>query len=187
MKKTLLIAVFLGISLVAFTQTPSQNDEVTNLKKQISSLKQTNAKLEMNLKELRQISKSLQDSINKNLKEYDLKLNCVADSLKANTRLLHATKSHANLLDHSLKTRKAVFYIVFVLAIILLIALYLLSNKKIKSMWEKNDVKLFNLKDAIEVDASKTKSDFQAQISLVKAELTSAREELERKIKEAKK
>ena len=187
MKRTLLIAILVGASLLTYAQSQGSTDEITGLKKQVSSLKQTNAKLEQNVKELKKTSKDMQDNLDARLKEYDQKMNVMGDSLKAKEATIVRMDNREAQLFHSLNLRKTVAYIIFVVVLILIIVAYFLLTKKFKTANEKNEVKLYNVKDALEVDANKTKSELQSQIASVKAEINLAKDELEKKIKEAKK
>ena len=187
MKRTLLIAILVGASLLTYAQSQGSTDEITGLKKQVSTLKQTNAKLEQNIKELKKTSKDIKDNLDVRLKEYDQKIGVISDSLKAKDSTIAKMDSREAKLFHSLNLRKTAFYIIFVVVLILLIVTYFLLMKKFKTIDEKNEVRIFNLKDALDVEANKTKSDVQSQIALVKAEIVFAKEDLEKKIKEAKK
>jgi len=187
MKRTLLIAILVGASLLTYAQSKGSTDEITGLKKQVTSVKQANSKLEQSIKELKKSSKDMQDILDAKLKEYDQKIGVISDSLKAKDATIAKMDSREAQLFHSLNLRKTAFYIIFVVVLILLIVGYFLLMKKFKTIDEKNEVRIFNLKDALDVEANKTKSDVQSQIALLKAEITFAKEDLEKKIKEAKK
>jgi hypothetical protein len=187
MKRTLLIAILVGASLLTYAQSQGSTDEITGLKKQVSSLKQTNAKLEQNVKELKKSSKDMQDNLDVRLKEYDQKMNVMGDSLKAKEATIVRMDNREAQLFHSLNLRKIVAYIIFAVVLVLLIVVYFLLMKKFKTIDEKNEVRIFNLKDALDVEANKTKSDIHSQIALVKTEIAFTKEDLEKKIKEVKK
>lgn len=187
MKRVLLIAFLLGISLHSFPQKQSSTDEVSTLKTQVTTLKQTNSKLDQNVKELKKIIKNLQDSLAAALKEYDVKLNAMQDSIKANTAIIHSVKNHSGLIDHSLKTRKKTFYAAFGLFIIIIIFSYLLVRNMFKTYRENFEIRISNTKDSIEMTTHKTKDDLQSQIATIKVEIAAAKSELEKKIKEVKK
>ncbi|HEY4788785.1 MAG TPA: hypothetical protein VIH57_22190 [Bacteroidales bacterium] len=187
MKSTLLIAIIFCTCSFAHAQTQGQSDEVTTLKKQVVSLKQSNASLSQNVKELKKTVKILQDSLNTALKRSDQRLNTMEDTLKANVSIMKATKTHFGMIDHSLKTRKTAVYIGFVLAVILIVGFYLFVIRKFKTANEKDEARIFNVKDSLETEISKNQSDLQGQIASVKEEITAAKNDLETKIREVKK
>jgi lipopolysaccharide export LptBFGC system permease protein LptF len=187
MKRTLLIAILFGASTFAFAQNQSSTDEIAGLKKQVTFLKQTNSKLEQNIKELKKSSKEVQDKVDAKLKDFDQKLNVLSDSLKAKEVVISKADNRLNQVFHSLNLRKTVFYAIFVVAFILIVASFWLLIKRFKTINEKNEVRVFNVKETLEVEINKTKSDFQSHLTDLKVELTKAKENLEKQIKEAKK
>lgn len=187
MKKSLLIAILVGITCWANAQTTNANDEINTLKKQISSLKQTNAKLDQTVKELRKSSKDVENNVSVKLKEYDQKIGNLQDSLKAGKATLATIQNRESQLFHALNLRKTIAYIAFAVVAILLAALYFLLIGKLKTTTEKSEAKLYNIKDALEVEAAKTKSEFQTQLTSIKSEIATVRDDLEKKIKDLKK
>ena len=187
MRRTLLIAILCGASTFCFSQSPAQTDEMTSLKKQVTTLKQTNSKLDQSIKELKKNSKDMQANLDAKLMEYDKKISIMGDSLKAKEATIAKMDNRESQIFHSLQLRKTAFIVIFVIAIVLLIAIYLLITKNIKTAGKKTEAKIYNVKDALEADANKTKADFQSQIASIKAEIATTKDDLEKKIKDSKK
>lgn len=187
MKRTLLIAILLGASTFVFAQNQSSTDEIAGLKKQVSALKQTNSKLDQTIKELKKSSKEMQDNVDAKLKDFDQKLTIVSDSLKAKEAAIAKADNRLNQVFHSLGLRKTVFYVIFVVALVLIVVLVWLLSKQLKRVNEKNEVRVFNIKDTLEAEINKMKTDLQVQITDVKAEVARSKENLEKQIKEIKK
>jgi hypothetical protein len=187
MKKIVLIALFIGTYFLAPAQTAVQSDELSNLKKQVSSLKQKNLMLDQNLKELKKASKIVFDS----LKIYDSKLTALTDSFNAKKSVILTLKRDTNTALKSLSHRKSIFYtfffIVLICAIVVLVLAYLFITKQYKTVNEKIEMRVSSLKDGLESEINKTKNDLQAQIKSVNDELDKKGKELDQKIKELKK
>lgn len=187
MKRTLLIAIFIGAATVLWGQNQGSTDEIATLKKQVASLKQTNYKLEQNIKELKKLSKETQDNVNVKLKDFDQRVNVLSDSLKAKEIAIKKADSRLNQVFHSLGLRKTVFYVIFVIALVLIATSFWYITNRFKTNNEKNEARVFNIKDALEAEINKAKSDLQSQLAEVRTEIGKTKENLEKQLKEVQK
>ena len=173
MKKTITIALVLGLFAFTNAQNQSQDEELTNLKKQITNLKGKNIRLEKNALELKNSLNALSVKVD----ELNSKLTVLSDSVHSKTKIIHRLKGDTHLIFISLKHRKNLSIIAFIIGIVLVLGGLLFVIMKYRKDIKKHEDEITEIKKGIAEDINKARSDFQSQIN-------SAREGLEQKIKD---
>jgi hypothetical protein len=168
MKKFVIISLLLSAGILLFAQNTAQNEDLTNLQKQVSTLSNNNSKIEKQLKTFIKASKSIKDSLKMRLNDNDQKIKALNDSIISKELQIKMLSSETDK-NRSDLNKSNMIHIVFLLLILIIIAVvYFVIVRKV----EKNDVRLLNTKEGLEVELKKVKKDL---------------EEVEKKIEEIKK
>jgi hypothetical protein len=168
MKKFVIISLLLSAGILLFAQNTAQNEDLTNLQKQVSTLSNNNSKIEKQLKTFIKASKSIKDSLKMRLNDNDQKIKALNDSIISKELQIKMLSSETDK-NRSDLNKSNMIHIVFLLLILIIIAVvYFVIIRKV----EKNEVRLLNTKEGLEVELKKVKKDL---------------EEVEKKIEEIKK
>jgi septal ring factor EnvC (AmiA/AmiB activator) len=151
MKKFLIAFFILGSGITLVAQTASPNEEMTNLKNHVNSIKVSHAKLENRLNGFMKKSKCIQDSLQAQIKASDAKLMSLADSLSASKTELNALNVHVENLEHRLNHAIYFHVIIFILLLAIIAWAYLSLLKKNS----KGEIRLLNLKESLELEIKK--------------------------------
>jgi hypothetical protein len=179
MKKLIILAFLCSMSSALLAQNTNVNEELLTLKKQVLSLNTKNSRLEKNLKDIKISSQKIQDSLIARINENNLILSKLHKSLKARDYTIIRTKSRTELILHSLRTRKVVFYIIAPLLGFVLIGMYWQLSKNLKTESHRYESLVSNLAQTLDDEVIKTKKEFQS-------ELTDHKEAVEKKLAEIK-
>lgn len=186
MKKKLLITTFFVIScLLLFEPNQAQSNDMENLQKQITALKNSNCRLEAKLKQYTKSSTSLHESLQASLNDNNNKLKTLSDSLTAKglqVNVLKADSEKAKTDIHSIKVANTIQYILLILIIILLIVIYYLLLKKIDKIKEQYEHSLIKTKEGLESDLNKTSKELKTEISSVKEDVQGKINDLTKKL-----
>jgi septal ring factor EnvC (AmiA/AmiB activator) len=175
MKKSIFIAFVLAICFILPIQ--SQSDDITNLKKQITALKIQNLKLEKTINALKSNANTQSTNTNTRIEELETKLKANSDSLAYINKTLNNNRNATWVIFKSLKHRKHLFITGSLIGIVLLAGIIYYICKKYKADRKKQEASATKIKEAIEEELMKAKTDLLAQIS-------SAKDTLDRKINE---
>jgi hypothetical protein len=176
MKKLIIPIIFSSIYISLFAQNPVQTDDMTTLKKQVTTLNNSTAILESRLKTFMKTSKIIDDSLQIGLDENSIKLKIISDSLVSTETHVNILKTESEKIFIGLKSANILHYIIFILILLIVLVTYFLLSKKT----EKLNSHLQEIKENFDLELNKIKKDFTTEIS-------SAKEELEKKIKEKSK
>jgi hypothetical protein len=172
MKKLMIISVMFAACIILFAQNQPQNDELANLRKQVSTLNNSSAKIDRQVKTFIKTSKSIQDSLKMRLESNDQKIKALNDSVISKELQIKLLGTEVEKNSSDLK-KSSVVHIVFLLLILIIIAaVYFVITGKVNKEGEKNEVRHLNTKEWIDVELKKIKKDL---------------EEAEKKIEEMKK
>jgi hypothetical protein len=183
MKKLTIAIVFVATSLVSVVPNKAQSNDMDNLQKQVTILKNNNSRLEGRLKHFMKTSEGIKDSLQTGLNQMDTKLKVLSDSLATKEAQIKVLKIDAETSKgdiHSLAVSNTIQYIFFVLALILILAVYFMSVKKVAKVEEEIQERLTKATDEIGQKVSKTSD-------MLKSELVETKDELQRKISDVEK
>lgn len=164
MKKWIIFAYFFSMSSALLAQNNNTTEELSTLKKQVSSLNNKNSRFEKNLNNVKQSSQRVQDSLIASINEINLRLSALQKSLKARDHTILRTKARTVLIFHSLRTRKIAFYIIAPVIMLVLTLLYWQLSKGMKTELQKNESQVANLAQTLDDEVAKTKKEFQSQL-----------------------
>lgn len=176
MRKVLTTIILISTSLILIAQSATQTDDITNLQKQVSALNCKSAKVGANLKTFIKATKSVHDSIFTRLSENDLKVKSISDTLLVKDSLIMKLKAVSDKNKSDIKKNNIFHYIIFVLILILVFAIYLKFQNKFKIMNVHNEAQVLKTKEGLEAELDKTRK-----------YIADTKEELEKKIKDIKK
>ena len=175
MKRFMILSFLLSFSLIIQAQNSNVNDEISSLKKQTASLMSKNATLEQRITELKHFSKTSLDTLISQLKENNLQLMALKDSLTVKDKEIKALHSRSILFFHSLNLRKKMLYIFLPIGIIILVLLFWQLHRKIATVATNGEKMSMNVKTSLE-----------EEVQAVKNELANVKESLEKKIADHK-
>ena len=167
MKKLMITSVLLAACIMLFAQVPSQNDDLANLKKQVSGLSSNSLKIDRQLKTFIKTSKSIQDSLRMRLNDNDQKIKALNDSIIAKELQINLIKTDTEKNLSDLKKSNVIHIIFLLLILIIVAAVYFVIVKKIDKEVEKNEVRLLNTKEGIEVELKKVKKDLEEAVKKI--------------------
>lgn len=167
----MILSFLLSFSLIIQAQNSNVNDEISSLKKQTASLMSKNATLEQRITELKHFSKTSLDTLISQLKENNLQLMALKDSLTVKDKEIKALHSRSILFFHSLNLRKKMLYIFLPIGIIILVLLFWQLHRKIATVATNGEKMSMNVKTSLE-----------EEVQAVKNELANVKESLEKKI-----
>ena len=171
MKKIMIFTFLFSLSGLLSAQNYNANEEISNLKKQITSLNSENATLKMKLKNFELSSKIMQDSLISMEKNYNQKLLAIQDELTANKSNIDSISSRTSLMIHSLMKRKIAMSILSLLALILIVILYFILNNKIRVASQNNEKLSLNINKSLEEAIRNNQKEARMEISSVKEAL----------------
>jgi len=172
MKKLLYTLFFVSLSFALFAQAPS--NDIENLQKQITSLKNTNLRLEGRLKQLAKNAANVSDSLQARLKENDAQLKVLSDSLAAKVSQINTLKAEAEQSKtdiHSIAASNTIQYVFFLVALILILAVYFILAKKVDKAEEESKDRIMKTREDLELKVTKTGNELQSDLSEAKADL----------------
>jgi hypothetical protein len=155
-----------------FAQNTPQSDEISNLKKQVSALNSSSTKTDRQLKTFLKASKSIQDTLKMRLENNDQKIKALNDSVVSKELQIKLLGTEVERNSSDLKKSNIVHIVFLLLILIIIAAVYFVIIKKVEKEAGKNEVRLLNTKEGIDIEIKKLKKDL---------------EEAEKKIEEMKK
>jgi hypothetical protein len=188
--KKLIITILLATAGSFFSMPgKTQGTDMDNLQKQVTSLKNSNAKLENRFKQFIKTTTSIKDSLQTGLNASDTKLKALSDSLMAKEAQLKAIKtdlenSKADI--HSIASSNTIQYIFFVVLLIIILVVYFLLAKKASSIDEESQERLAKAKEEIGLHAGKTSDMLKSEMVEIKDDLQKKISEVEKKLSAAK-
>jgi membrane protein implicated in regulation of membrane protease activity len=185
MKNLIFTIVFVIASLISLAPVKAQSNDIDNLQKQVSALKNSNSKLEGRLKQFMKASAGIKDSLQTGLNETDTKIKVLSDSLATKEAQLKALKtdvenSKADI--HSIAASNTIQYILFVVGLILVLAVYFMIAKKVSKNDEENQERLAKTKEEMGQKASKVSDLLRSEILEIKDDLVRKMSDLEKKV-----
>ncbi len=168
MKKIMIFTFLFSLSGFLSAQNYNSNEEISNLKKQVTTLNSENASLKMKLKNFEFSSKILQDSLLSTEKIYNQKILAIQDELTANKSNIDSLRSRTSLMLNSLMKRKIAISILVVLALILIVILYFILNNKIRLASQNNEKLVLNINKSLEEAIKNNQKEARMEIASVK-------------------
>lgn len=164
----MIFAIVFSFSALLSAQNINTNEELSNLKKQVTSLNSNNAELKLKLKNFERSSLGLQDSLMVLVKNNNMQVKALQDSFAAKKTEISAIRLRTDLMLHSLKQRKTAFYILIPLVLIILVLIYWQLMRNIKVSSEHNEKIVVNINKSLEELIQNNKKDIQNEIVLTK-------------------
>ncbi len=185
MKNLIFTIVFVTASLISLAPVKAQSNEIDNLQKQVTALKNSNSKLEGRFKQFMKTSAGVKDSLQTGLSVTDTKIKVLSDSLATKEAQLKVLKTDAENTKadiHSIITSNTIQYILLLLGLILILAVYFMIAKKISKNDEENQERFAKAKEEIGQKASKASDLLRSEILEVKDDLVRKMSDLEKKV-----
>jgi hypothetical protein len=144
MKKLSITLLLVSACTLMYAQSTAQADEISDLKKQVSSINKSNIKVSKSLYALKKKTKVVEDSLKVAVTELEKKLKTVNDSLLSDELKISAMKADTDKNTNDIKRMHTLVIILFIISMIIIaLASFLLNNKfkktcgKIKSDLQK--------------------------------------------------
>ncbi len=180
MKKLVISILFVSSCFMLLAQT--QSNDMDNLQKQVTAIKNSTYKQKVQLKQFIQTSSGVQDSVQMSLDEINKELKALSDTLMASKSQVSMLKTDLENTNSSLKTSNAIQYICLILILILLIVIFYILSDKTKRVKEQCEKNLVKAKEGLDTDLNKISKELKAEISSVKVDIQQRIDDTNKKI-----
>jgi cytochrome c-type biogenesis protein CcmH/NrfF len=185
MKKSIFFALLFGLIIIVPMQ--GQTDELTTLKKQVTTLKNQNIRLEKSIKDLKANSKSQSENVAASIKEMEAKLNATNDSIELSKKMAKGGRYTALVAIKSLHHRKTMFIWGAIIGLIIIGGVSFFVFRKYKSDLKKIDAKSADRQKALEDLLNKTRNELQGLIADAKDDMDHKIKNVDKKVSDLKK
>jgi hypothetical protein len=132
MKNLSFILLLTGSFCMMYAQSTASTDDITDLKKQVSSINNSNIKVSRNLHAFKKTTKAVEDTLRITVNGLETKLKAVTDSLLSGELKISVMKADTDKNTNDLKKMHTLVLILFIIILIIVAVTSFMLNNLIK-------------------------------------------------------